>query len=447
VGFLGRFLRRLLGLFGRVVGLLGRPRGAGQRLVGLPWVVGPVSQSNSDNRGPAVLRLGVVGCGRFAGFAVEEFRRLPGVIVGAVADIDVAAAQAMARECGAVVVEPDVLLASPEIDLVYIATPPAAHHLLARSALDAGRHVLVEKPLSTSVGDARDLAAVAIGRGLVCAANLVQRYGPLADTVREFLRMAPLGRLVHGLLLNEASDAGLHRHHWFWNRNESGGIFVEHAGHFFDLVASWLGPGEVVSASRGLRPEEHGGNGNGEVEEQAGCTCRYRDGVLFHFEHGFHQPAPLDRLEIRLVFERGELRLYDWIPTRGEVLAVVEDEAADRLVTLLPDAKVQVVERLNSAAARTTATRLRGRFREFEAAAVVRIGFGTGLTKNEAFAEAVRGLAADQFARIRDPDHARRLTEADAVAAVAMSSAADRLARAPGRIAPASALPGAFVSG
>jgi predicted dehydrogenase len=307
--------------------------------------------------------------------------------------------------------------------------------------------VLVEKPLSTSVDDARDLAAVATGRGLVCTANLVQRYGPLADTVREFLRAEPLGRLVHGLLVNEASDAGLHRHHWFWNRNESGGIFVEHAGHFFDLVAYWLGPGEVVTAARGVRPDRHGDNGNGEVEEQAGCTCRYRDGVLFHFEHGFHQPVPLDRLEIRLVFERGELRLFDWLPTRGEILAVVDDEAPDRLATMLPDATVQVVERLNSAADRATATRLRGRFQEFEAAAVVRIGFGTGLTKDEAFAEAVRGLAADQIARIRDPDHVRRLTEADSVAAVAMSCAADRLARTSARTAPAAVLSGSFVSG
>jgi predicted dehydrogenase len=411
-----------------------------------------VSPFHADGRGPAVLRLGVVGCGRFARFAVEEFRRLPGVIVGAVADIDAAAAQAVAQQCGAVVAEPEVVLTSPEIDLVYIATPPAAHHLLARAALDAGRHVLVEKPLSTSIEDARDLAAAAIGRGLVCAANLVQRYGPLADTVREFLRAAPLGRLVHGVLVNEASDAGLHRHHWFWNRNESGGIFVEHAGHFFDLVAFWLGPGEVVAATRGLRRDgnggnDNGGNGNGEVEEQAGCTCRYGDGVLFHFEHGFHQPAPLDRLELRLVFERGELRLFDWLPTHGELLAVVDDEAAGPLATMLPDADVQIVHRIDSGAHSAT-PRLRARFREFDAAAIVRIGFGTGLSKDEAFAEAVRRLAADQIARIRDPEHARRLTEADAVAAVAMSCAADRLARAPTRSTPpGTVLPGAFVSG
>ena len=418
-----------------------------ERRLELQRVVGPVSPFHAAGRGPAVLRLGVVGCGRFARFAVEEFRRLPGVIVGAVADIDVAAAQAMARECGGVVVEPAAVLASPEIDLVYIATPPAAHHLLARSALDAGRHVLVEKPLSTSIGDARDLAAAAIGRGLVCAANLVQRYGPLAAPVGEFLRAAPLGRLVHGLVLNEASDAGLHRHHWFWNRGESGGIFVEHGGHFFDLVASWLGPGEIVAATRGLRRRDEADIDNGEIEEQAACTCRYADGVLFHFEHGFHQPAPLDRLEIRLVFERGELRLFDWLPTHGELLAVVDEEDCRHLARLLPDAGVEVVDRLTSAA-QPAVPRLRGRFREFEATAVVRMRFASGLSKDEAFAEAVRRLAADQIARIRDPDHVRRLTEGDAVAAVALSCSADRLARANGRaVAAGTVLSEPFVSG
>jgi predicted dehydrogenase len=50
------------------------------------------------------------------------------------------------------------------------------------------------------------------------------------------------------LFLNEAGDEGLGPEHWFWDRDTSGGIFVEHGVHFFDLVASWLGAGHVVAA-------------------------------------------------------------------------------------------------------------------------------------------------------------------------------------------------------
>ena len=103
----------------------------------------------------------------------------------------------------------------------------------------------------------------------------------------------------HGLFINDASDEGLGRNHWFWNRDMSGGIFVEHGVHFFDLVADWLGPATVVAAARSVRP--HAENTAHEpVEEQVCCTCRYateipQTGVLMHFVHGFHQPSRLDR--------------------------------------------------------------------------------------------------------------------------------------------------------
>ena len=252
---------------------------------------------------------------------------------------------------------------------------------------------------------------------------------------------------MHGVFLNEAGDEGLGPEHWFWDREISGGIFVEHGVHFFDLVASWLGAGHVVSAARGVRwpPgadlfEAAAGGAAGEpFEEQVACTCRYpanhalalpgeprhaHSGVLFHFEHGFHQPALLDRQEMRLVFERGEVRLFDWVPTHGTLRALVDDEAATALAAMLPEPIVRASERLAGGP-----RPVRGRFRPWQAAALVEIEFASGGDKMAVYAEAVRALAADQIARIRNPSHVRRLTEADCVAAVALACEADRLAQ------------------
>jgi hypothetical protein len=172
------------------------------------------------------------------------------------------------------------------------------------------------------------------------------------------------------------------------------------------------------------------------------CTCRYphnhslelpgeprhpQAGILFHFEHGFHQPALLDRQEMRLVFERGEVRLFDWVPTHGSLRALVDDEAAAALSALLPGATTRVAEQLPGG--RRT---VRGRFREWPATAVIEIDFSPGGDKMAVYAAAVRDLAADQIARIRDPHHVRRLTEADCVASVAIACEADRLAQASG---------------
>ena len=396
---------------------------------------------------PAVLRVGLVGCGGFARFAVGQYRRLPGVSIEAVADVNPAAAERAAAELDAAVLPPAEVLAHPGLDLVYIATPPRCHFEQAAAALAAGHHVLVEKPLATTLNEARDLERLASERGLVCVANLLERYCPLAETVRRLLASRLLGDLIHGLFINEAADEGLGPGHWFWDRSVSGGIFIEHGVHFFDLVAFWLGTGRVVAAARSLRRlGTSTGNGDGGChggcEEQAICTCRYpcdhvlelpgehrlaQGGILFHFEHGFHQPSLLDRQEMRLVFERGEVRLFDWVPTRGTLRALVDDEAAAALRALVPGATVRSTEPLAGGG-----RIVRGRFREWRATAVVEIDFSAGGDKPAVYAAAVRDLAADQIARIRDPAHVRRLTEADSVAAVALACEADRLAQASG---------------
>jgi predicted dehydrogenase len=398
---------------------------------------------------PAVLRVGLVGCGAFARFAAAAYRRLPGVSIEAVADVNPAAAERAAAELDAAVLPPQEVLVHPALDIVYIATPPACHFRQAAAALSAGHHALVEKPLATTLDEARELERLAAERGLVCVANLLERYCPLAETVRRLLASGLLGDLVHGLFINEAADEGLGPGHWFWERGTSGGIFIEHGVHFFDLVSSWLGPGRVVTAARSVRrPASDFSTGNGAgahgggCEEQVLCTCRYpanhalslpdeprhaHAGILFHFEHGFHQASLLDRQEMRLVFERGEVRLFDWVPTRGSLRALVDDQAAAALATLLPGAAVRAEERLPGG--RRT---VRGRFREWQATTLVEIDFASGGDKMAVYAEAVRDLAADQIARIRDPAHGRRLTEADSVAAVAMACEADRLAMAAG---------------
>jgi predicted dehydrogenase len=374
---------------------------------------------------------------------VGQYRTLPGVSIEAVADVNPAAAERTAADLDAAVLPAAEVLTHPALDLVYIATPPACHFEQAAAALSAGRHVLVEKPLATTLDQARELERLAAERGLVCVANLLERYCPLAETVRRLRRSRLLGDLIHGLFINEAADEGLNPGHWFWDRSVSGGIFVEHGVHFFDLVTSWLGQGRVVSAARSVRrPAGPAGNGGGGCEEQVMCTCRYPadhalilpgesasadPGILFHFEHGFHQASLLDRQEMRLVFERGEVRLFDWVPTHGTVRALVDDEAAAALTALLPGAKARITERLP--AGREV---VRGRFREWRATAVIEIEFSSGSDKMAVYAAAVRDLAADQIARIRDPAHERRLTEADSVAAVALAAEADRLARASG---------------
>jgi predicted dehydrogenase len=365
----------------------------------------------------ASLCIGVVGAGSFAGFAVEQFLQLPGVTLAGVVDTRVEAAQAMAQRFG---VEPvadlKTLVARPEVDLVYLATPPFLHFSQARQALEAGKHVISEKPLAVSLEQADQLVALARQQDRLCIANLMQRYNPLFDAVRGLVESRALGDVLHGYFENYAGDEGLSLEHWFWDRNQSGGIFIEHGVHFFDLFAGWLGSGQVVAAQRTRRP------GSG-IEEQVQCTVRYTEGVHVNFYHGFTQPARLDRQQFRLLFERGEITLEEWVPIRARIDALINEDTLRVVTALFPDARMEVKETYEAAR-----QAVRGRHKDFTADRRVELFVGEGADKAERYRQLLRSMLEDQWAWIRDRSHRRRITEQNGRDSVAQAETATRLA-------------------
>src|SRR5262245_29875882 len=125
-------------------------------------------------------RLGVIGCGGFGLYALQQFAQVPGVKPAGMAGTHREAAIAAARRFGI----PDIqdvgkMLGRDDIDLVYIATPPFLHHQQAIEALRAGKHVICEKPLAMTVEQADEMIAEAARRDRLLVANLMQRYNPV----------------------------------------------------------------------------------------------------------------------------------------------------------------------------------------------------------------------------------------------------------------------------
>jgi predicted dehydrogenase len=361
--------------------------------------------------------LGVIGCGGFGLFALQQFAQLPGVKLVGMAGTHREAARAAARRFGLPdVIEIDALLRMPALDLVYIATPPFLHHAQAMQALKASKHVLVEKPTALTPAQADEMLAVARQRGLLLATNLMQRYNPLFDAVRGLLERKPLGELLHGYFENYASDEGLSPEHWFWDRSKSGGIFIEHGVHFFDLFAGWLGPGKLEAAQVALRPGT-------AIEDQVQATVRYRDGVLVNFYHGFTQPGRMDRQELRLLFERGDVRLAEWVPVRANIHALVDEADTRTLCELFPGSRVDVTAWY---AGKDRACS--GRHKPLDVYQLVEMKYGLGELKTHHYGDLLRALLSDQLAWIDNPNHARKITEQNGRDALALAAEADALA-------------------
>ena len=112
--------------------------------------------------GQEEVRIGVIGCGGFGLYALQQFAQVPGVKPTGMAGTHRQASIAAARRFGIPDVEDiDKLLARDDVNLVYIATPPFLHHAQAIAALQAGKHVICEKPLAMNVEEADAMIAEA----------------------------------------------------------------------------------------------------------------------------------------------------------------------------------------------------------------------------------------------------------------------------------------------
>src|SRR5438132_2066750 len=209
--------------------------------------------------------IGALGAGGFGLFALQQFTQIPGVELVGMAATHREAAFAMAQRFGIPdLQEVDTLLARDDINLVYISTPPFLHHPQAMKALRAGKHVICEKPLALDLRQADEMIVLAGQKHLLVLANLMQRYNPLFEIIQRLVESKVLGEFLHGFFENYASDEPLGPEHWFWDRSKSGGIFIEHGVHFFDMFCGWLGPGRGVAAQRDRRP-------GSAIEEQVNC--------------------------------------------------------------------------------------------------------------------------------------------------------------------------------
>ena len=117
--------------------------------------------------------------------------------LAAVVDADPQAAEAAARTYGVKAPTWDEVLADPAIGGVSIASPAVLHFAQARAALQAGKHVFVEKPVALDVGEAKLLCELAESRGLVFMVGHLLQYHPAYIRLRDMVKAGDLGRLLH----------------------------------------------------------------------------------------------------------------------------------------------------------------------------------------------------------------------------------------------------------
>ncbi|MBE3597502.1 MAG: Gfo/Idh/MocA family oxidoreductase [Limnochordaceae bacterium] len=237
-----------------------------------------------------LVRLGVVGTGAIARRAhLAAVKRSGAAEVAAVADVERQRAEAVAQEFGVPAAYgslEEMLEARPEIEAVVVCTPNHLHARQALLALEAGKHVLVEKPMALTAEDADAMVAAARSSRRVLMVGFTHRFYAFNQEVHRLVREGAIGRILsfrvrfahRGPYVAWPAESD-----WFLRADRAGGGALLDMGiHAVDLVR-WLSGSEVGDVSAVLATVEPGG----EVDRVAHLALRLQDGAIGTIEVGW----------------------------------------------------------------------------------------------------------------------------------------------------------------
>lgn len=230
------------------------------------------------------LRVGVMGAGLIAGCHVRAYARTPGVDVVAIADPRLSKAEQLAATVGArACTDLDEVL-DLETDIISVCTPPSSHADLAVRALDAGRHVLCEKPVALTVRDAERIRQAAEASDRVAMIAHVSRFEPDHCSARQLVAEGAIGEVAMMAHSMTTSLPGWSEGGWLARPEESGGPLLDLSVHSFDYLA-W------VIGSPAVRVHAVAANSPAGPGTYAMATVRYANGALGQVEASWAHPV------------------------------------------------------------------------------------------------------------------------------------------------------------
>jgi predicted dehydrogenase len=194
---------------------------------------------------PQPIRIGIIGAGIAGGRHADAFAQHPGATVAAVAEIDEQRGRELASTFGARAFRDYRDLLAAGIDAVVICLPHHLHLACAREAARSGAHILMEKPLATTLEEAHAILQTVTDAGVTFMMGYVHRFRPEVEAAHRLIAEGRLGRPV--MLLDRFISGGMHETPaWVWNRSMAGGGVLMYGGvHAIDRLR-WLLGDEVT---------------------------------------------------------------------------------------------------------------------------------------------------------------------------------------------------------
>ena len=260
---------------------------------------------------------GIVGCGMIANFHSKAIADIPGANLAACFDMFPASADRLAASTGCKAYHDlDQMLADPNVDVVTICTPSGAHQDPAVAAANAGKHVIVEKPLEVTLEKCDAIISACEKNNVKLGVIFPSRFHESSLLLKQAVDQNRFGRLTVGdayvkwYRTQEYYDSGAWRGTWAL---DGGGALMNQAIHSVDLLTWLMGPVVEITAQTATLAHE-----NIEVEDVAMATLRFASGALGVIEATTAAyPGALKRIELHgsegsAVLEEEDIRTWDF---------------------------------------------------------------------------------------------------------------------------------------
>ncbi len=200
------------------------------------------------------IRVGIIGAGFGASLHLEALTALSEARVEAVCarHADRAFVLAVDHQIPNHTTDYRELVRMPDIDAVIVATPPHLHHPMIIAALEAGKHVLCEKPMARNLAEARDMVRIADRVGVVSMVNHQLRFLPIRARIKELIDEGFIGEIqaasivVHRSSLNDPLGRPFG---WLSEQEKAGGMLGAIGSHYLDALRWWCGEVKAVAGA------------------------------------------------------------------------------------------------------------------------------------------------------------------------------------------------------
>ncbi|AII48897.1 oxidoreductase [Synechococcus sp. KORDI-52] len=213
----------------------------------------------------------------------------------------------------------DALLADPAVEAVVIATPPAPRFGLARRALEAGKHLMLEKPIALHADQARELQRLAMARGLSVAVDYEYRAVPLFMQAARLLQAGAVGTpwLVKlDWLMGSRADPQ-RGWNWYAQADQGGGVIGALGTHACDMLNWLIGPMESLQAVNSVSIKQRPQPGGGLAAVDAPDVSLLQ--AVCHWQGRPEQPVPA-QVSLSSVSRNGRGFCLDVVGASGSLL-------------------------------------------------------------------------------------------------------------------------------